>query len=172
LHIRLSFFLLALVFSAFAISTFVVSLRVAAQPSPIAQALQAGERAYSELRIADSDGANITGLAAQFNTAFSTLEKAIQLGQKGDETQSMDLASSAENSFLAIITEAQKLDAAATSNRQQESSLRLLSIPLGALLVAVAVTILVLIYYRARMKQFSELRIEMEVKGESEIERA
>ena len=165
LSIRSELFLLTVLFSALAISTFAASFVVNAQVSPVEHALQTGERAYAELKAADEAGANITTLAAQFNAALSLLENASRFEKTGDNATASALASEAENSFLAIIPAANSLRDAALSKQQHEITDRYIGILIGALIVAVATVAVLQIYSRIRWRQFAELRIKPKVEA-------
>lgn len=150
---------LAVLFSALAISTFVVIV-AAAQVSPVEHALQTGEKAYAEMKAADRAGANVTALAVRFNAALGLLEDASRLEKAGDETAASTQASQAEHSFLAITQDAQSLMNAAVSRRQQETTLRYVAIPVTALIVAGAAVALLIVRRRVQSRQFTELRIK------------
>ena len=147
---------LAVFFAALSISTFVV-LAVAAQVSPVDRSLQTGEKAYTELKAADSAGANITILSVQFNSALDLLQNASNLERTGDNTTASQLAAKANNSFLAIIQDSQSLRDNAISERQQEATFKNASILIGALVVAVATVVALTVYRRIQSRQFAEL---------------
>jgi len=153
-------FLLTVLFSALAISTFAAFFVATAQVSPVDHALQTGEKAYAELKAADEAGANITALASQFNAALGLLDNGSRLEKAGDNGTASPLASEAESSFLTIIPAADSLRDAALLRQQQTITDRYVSILVCALIVAVVAVALLQVYSRVRWRQFAELRIK------------
>jgi hypothetical protein len=143
------------------LSSFVVAMLANAQPTPIAQAVQASYEAYASIKVADTAGANVTQLAAQFNQALSLLRNAIKLDKTGDESKALALASEAQNSFQAITPESQRLRDAAVAKQEESSRLQILTIPIAALLIAIVTVVFFATFQRVRLKQFNELRIKL-----------
>lgn len=148
-------------FVFFVISSSVMVMLASAQPTFIAQAVQASHDAYASIEMADTAGANVTVLAAQFNQALSLLQNATELERTGNESEALVLASEAKSSFEAIIPESQKLRDAAVAKQEESSRLQTLSIPIAALIIAIVTVLLVATYQRIRLKQFNELRIKL-----------
>jgi len=136
----------------------------------IRDAVNASQKAYSELQAADKAGANITGLAVRFNMALDLLESAKERDKGGDHAGSYRLASEAESSLLALIPEAQSMRDAALSQRQRELYLTMLAVPIEALAVALAVVLVAEVRSRVESRQLRELRIKAGTEGEDTVE--
>ena len=159
LKIKTEQFFLAVVFCTLAISIFVTSVTTNAQPNPAESLMPSLQKAYSDLKAADYAGANMTSLALRFNTALELLERA----NKTNQTSSSELVSQANSLFESIPSDAQILKSAASSERQEAARVRMLVVPLEALIFALVAIGIVVVRRKVRARQFAELRLK--VKG-------
>jgi len=159
LKIKVEPIILAVVLCTLAISMFYASLTANAQPNPAESVNPNIQKAYSELKAADDAGANISELAARFNTALELLDKA----NNGNDTNTSDLIAQANRLLSSIPPDSQNLKSAATAGQQEAARLRIVRIPVGALIVALVAVAILVIRRKVQAKRFAELRVK--VKG-------
>ena len=135
------------------------------QPTPVELAEQAEYKAYSDVKAADTAGANTTSLVDQFNAALSLIEEAKKADAQGNQTGASSLASEAENSFTAISSNAQKAEDSATSGRSSTEVLQIAAVPITALVVALGAVIIAAVRRMVESRQFLEQRIALKSRG-------
>ena len=152
--------MLRLLFCILAISAFAAMVKFdSAQTFTIADVVQMSQRVYEQLESADRAGANITSLAGQYNDALKLIDQAQHLDSSGDHTRAISLASQAARILQTIPPQTDKLRTEALTRQQTAARLQILAIPIEAVVVALAVTGLVVVRRRIRFKQISEMRI-------------
>jgi len=129
------------------------------QTASVGDAVQLSERVYAQLREADDAGANITALADQYNTALNLIDQSQRLDAAGNHAGAGLLAGQAEAILQPIPLEAERLMSDELSRQQTANTVRLLEVPLAALLVALFVVGFTIIRRRIEFKQAMEMTV-------------
>jgi len=124
-------------------------------------AISSRNDAYSKLRAAEADGANVTNLVARFNIALGFLTRAENLDDSGNHIESTSISLQAQIMFQSISSDARALQNQAQSRRQLENRERLINVPILALLLTMIVFIGVSFRRTIKTKQFGEKRFKV-----------
>jgi len=125
----------------------------------VTDVVRRSQQVYAELIDADRAGANITAVAAQYNTALGLIDEAQRLDESGNHTGATELAQRADSILNNTASSASELNADALAH---QGIMRLewqLLAPLEALAIAAIVIAIIAIRRRVEFNRMREMRI-------------